>query len=513
MMQLNNCTISTKDGKKIVQNLSFILNENDKLAIIGEEGNGKSTILKFMYDTNLIDDYCYYSGNINISMENIGYLPQTFNKEFLHLGAMDYLILDEINNEPNYEVYNIIFKIEKLFDEYELDLEIIHQNRCIETLSGGEKIKLQLVKLMTKNAHLFILDEPTNDLDLDTIILLEEFIKNTKTPIIYISHDEILLRNTANKILHIEQLGRRKELRFTYEAVGYDEYLYLRDRKQTKQNLEAYRTHKEYKRKQEILARQHALVQGHLNMAIKDPSSGRILAKKMANIKSQERKLEKMEVTDYVINESEINVFFNEDINFPLGKTLLDIKNYTLKVEDHILSNNINLFIKGNKHIAIIGKNGCGKTTLINEIYKMLLNNNINVGYMPQDYTLLINDELKPVEYLQSLLGYDNEIKAKIMSHLGALGFIEYEMNKSIKCLSGGQKAKLYLLKLIMLNNNVLILDEPTRNLSVLSVGVVKRILKTFNGAIIFISHDRAFINDLADEVYELTNDGLRLVK
>ena len=131
MMQLNNCTISTKDGKKIVQNLSFILNENDKLAIIGEEGNGKSTILKFMYDTNLIEDYCYYSGNINISMENIGYLPQTFNKEFLHLGAMDYLILDEINNEPNYEVYNIIFKIEKLFDEYELDLEIIHQNRCI----------------------------------------------------------------------------------------------------------------------------------------------------------------------------------------------------------------------------------------------------------------------------------------------------------------------------------------------------------------------------------------------
>ena len=132
---------------------------------------------------------------------------------------------------------------------------------------------------------------------------------------------------------------------------------------------------------------------------------------------------------------------------------------------------------------------------------------------MPQDYTLLINDELKPVEYLQSLLGYDNEIKAKIMSHLGALGFIEYEMNKSIKYLSGGQKAKLYLLKLIMLKNNVLILDEPTRNLSVLSVGVVKRILKTFNGAIIFISHDRAFINDLADEVYELTCNGLRLVK
>lgn len=514
MFKANNITISLKKERKIVENLNFILNDSDKLAIIGEEGNGKSTLLKYIYDYKLIDEYCNASGSINVSKSESGYLPQMLDINWNEFGAEDFLFKESFDLEFNYEKYNELYKIEKLFIEYKLDTNILYENRQIKALSGGEKIKLQLIKILMLQPKLLLFDEPTNDLDLKTIELLENFMLNTTIPIIFISHDETLLSNVANMILHIEQIDRKTKMKFTLEKVDYQSYVNNRIRRINQQNLDAYRTQKEKERKRQILMHQHQLVENHINAEVKNPSNGRILVKKMKNILSQEKKLEKMEVVEYAEVEEEINLFFESGIKIPQGKTILDISNHTIKVENVILSKNINLIIKGPEHVTIVGANGTGKTTFLKQIVNILKNtSNINVGYMPQNYDDYLNEYVTPVEYLQQSLGYDKDTQSKIMTCLGALNFVEYEMKNYVSELSGGQKAKLLLLQLVLNKNDVIVLDEPTRNLSPLSNPVIRKILKSFKGVIISVSHDRKYIYDVSTSIYELTKDGLNKIK
>ena len=169
MIKASNITISLKKERKVVENLNFILNDNDKLAIIGEEGNGKSTLVKFIYDYNLIDSYCNASGSINVSKAEIGYLPQMMDSNWNNIEVEEFLLKDSFDDEISYERYNDLYKIEKLFNEYELDINILNENRLIKTLSGGEKIKLQLIKILIMKPKLLLFDEPTNDLDIKTI--------------------------------------------------------------------------------------------------------------------------------------------------------------------------------------------------------------------------------------------------------------------------------------------------------------------------------------------------------
>ena len=509
-MKINDITLILKSGRKIVEHLTFTLNQKDKLAIIGEEGNGKSTLLKFIYDKNLIEDYCYSTGTIDIEKYNIGYLEQTLNRNWNAYQVLDFFIIPGIGQDPCYEIYNQFYMIETLFKKYNLDLSIINENRAVHTLSGGEKIKIQLIKIIIYSPLLILLDEPTNDIDLETILLLETFIKETNTPIIYISHDEELLKNTANIILHLEQIKRKTEMKYTYLKIDYTSYLDLRNRKMDQQNKDAYRTRKEKEEKRQTLMHQHLLVENDLDRAVRTPEWGRLLAKKMKNIKSLEKKLEQMPIVDYAQPEEAINVFFSSSIYFPNGKTVIDITNLNLKTNEKILSKNINFKLHGPKHVCIIGKNGVGKTTFIKLINSILQDKkDFHVGYMPQNYEEELPLELSAVTYLQKFLGYDKEIKAKIMSSLGAMNFQKFEMEEKIKNLSGGQKAKLFLLKLILLQYNVLLLDEPTRNLSPLSNPVIRSNLKNYKGAMIAITHDRKMLDEVADEIYELNKDGL----
>lgn len=482
-MKITNLYLKTKYGREIVKNFNLVINKNDKLALIGEEGNGKSTFLKFLYNPNLIDSYCFYAGIRDIR-ERIGYLPQEFPEEWLSYGVCDYFLKESIFAEENYEIYNDLHIIERLFNKYKLAFKKFEENQIISTLSGGEKIKIQLIKLQYQKNELLLLDEPTNNLDIDTIILLENFIKKSNVPVVYISHDERLLENTCNRILHFEQIKRKTEMKLTLENTSYLEYIKLREARINSQNKEAYRTHQEYNRKKQILLYQHQLVQNHLNQAIKNPSQGRILAKKMKNITSQEKKLDNYEVVEYFQPEEAINLFFANEIEVPKGKMILRLLDESIKVNDLLLVRKINLEIKGNE--------------------------NILVGYMPQNYADGMDLSIDAISYLQSFLGYDKETKTKIMSCLGAINFVEEEMYNKLANLSGGQKAKLYLLKLVLCKNNVLLLDEPTRNLSVLSARVIRRILSSFKGTIVAISHDRAFIEEVADSLYELNEEGLR---
>ncbi len=509
-MKITNLYLKTKYGREIVKNFNLVINKNDKLALIGEEGNGKSTFLKFLYNPNLIDSYCFYAGIRDIR-ERIGYLPQEFPEEWLSYGVCDYFLKESIFAEENYEIYNDLHIIERLFNKYKLAFKKFEENQIISTLSGGEKIKIQLIKLQYQKNELLLLDEPTNNLDIDTIILLENFIKKSNVPVVYISHDERLLENTCNRILHFEQIKRKTEMKLTLENISYLEYIKLREARINSQNKDAYRTHQEYNRKKQILLYQHQLVQNHLNQAIKNPSQGRILAKKMKNITSQEKKLDNYEVVEYFQPEEAINLFFANEIEVPKGKMILRLLDESIKVNDLLLVRKINLEIKGNEKAVIIGSNGIGKTTLIKKIYELLKRKeNILVGYMPQNYADEMDLSIDAISYLQSFLGYDKETKTKIMSCLGAINFVEEEMYNELANLSGGQKAKLYLLKLVLCKNNVLLLDEPTRNLSVLSARVIRRILSSFKGTIVAISHDRAFIEEVADSLYELNEEGLR---
>lgn len=510
-MKLNNITLELKSGRKIVKDLTFSLNDNDKLAIIGEEGNGKSTLLKYIYDENLIDSYCYYSGNKDVSKEQIGYLEQSLDSFWYSYGALDFLLIPSKLEEPRYELYNQLYQIEILFKTYSLS-SILSLNQTIKTLSGGEKIKLQIIKIILYEPKLILLDEPTNDIDLETIALLENFIQTTSTPIIFISHDEELLSNTANSILHLEQIKRKTEMKFTYLKIDYDSYISLRQRLIHKQNQDAYRTRREKEEKRQNLMHQHLLVENDLDRAVRQPEWGRLLAKKMKNIKSMEKKLEKMPIIDYAQPEEAISVFFNPSISYPNGKVLLELNDFTLSIGDRVLSSSIFLKIVGPHHISIIGKNGCGKTTLIRHIYQMInTRKDIKLGYMPQNYEDELNLDFTPVSYLQSLLGYDKEIKSKIMSCLAAMNYQSFEMENKIKDLSGGQKAKLFLIQMILLEYNVLLLDEPTRNLSPLSNPVIRNILKNYKGVILAVTHDRKFLKEVTEEIYELTENGLFL--
>jgi len=382
---------------------------------------------------------------------------------------------------------------------------MLSEDRLIGFLSGGEKIKLELIKIMFNSPKLLLLDEPTNDLDIKTIELIERIIKDIDIPIIFISHDEELLSNCANIILHLEQLHSKKEMRYSFERLNYKEYIDLRKKRLIKQDEEAYRTHKEYDRKKEILMHQHQLVENHLNQAVRQPELGRILAKKMKNVLSQEKRLENMDIKEYSVVEESIEIFFDDDISIPKGKIILELNDYDVYINDRILIKNFNLLIKGNEHVVIVGDNGCGKTTLIRQIYSLMKDRiDISVGYMPQNYDELLNDEISAVEYLQEYLGYDKEMKNKIMTLLGSLKFVDYEMNSPIKSLSGGQKAKIFLVKLVLSKNEVLLLDEPTRNLSPLSSPVIRKMLKSYKGCIIAISHDRKFIEEVSDRLIDI---------
>ena len=222
---------------------------------------------------------------------------------------------------------------------------------------------------------------------------------------------------------------------------------------------------------------------------------------------AQEKKLINLEITEIPNYEESINFFF-EDAFIPSTKKILNLNIKELKVENKVLAKNIELNIIGNKHICIIGKNGVGKSTLIKIIYENLKNRtDIKVGYMPQTYDDVLNNYKNVLDFLCT--GKDKEEITKVRMYLGNMNFTRDEMMGEIKNLSGGSKAKLFLIKLVLDKCNVLILDEPTRNVSPLSNPVIRKVLKEFNGTIISISHDRKYIDEVANEIYELTKDGL----
>lgn len=480
----------------IVKSLSFTINKGDKLAIIGEEGNGKSTLLKSLLG---ICEYSNVTGIINFNENTVGYLEQSINDKNQNIKIFDFLFIDQ------FDYYDKVNKLYKLLESINLDDSILEQ--YINTLSGGEKVKVRILKLLLNDYDILFLDEPTNDLDIETLEWLEKFINSTTKPIIYVSHDETLLANTANIILHLEQIKKKTECKCTLFKMDYDTYIRERIRTLEKQNQIAKFEKNRFDKQQEKLNRIMQKVEYQQNtISRKDPHGAKMLKKKMHSLKSQEKKFNSKILTEVPDIEERISFSF-ENISVPKTKKIIELNIKELKVNKRVLSKNIKLDIIGNSHICIIGKNGVGKTTLIKQIYeKLKLRTDIKVGYMPQSYDDILNNYTNVLDFISSK---SKEDITKTRMYLGNLNFTKEEMTGKILNLSNGTKAKLFLIKLVLDKCNVLILDEPTRNLSPLSNPVIRKVLKDFNGTIISISHDRKYISEVINELYVLNEDGI----
>ena len=496
MFEIKDLSIKVKD-RYLIKGLNLVLDKGDKLAIIGEEGNGKSTLLKVILG---LCDYAEVTGYINLKGNKIGYLKQSMDDNDLVKTVHDYLFKDEE------DYYNKINNLYKYMETLKIDESVLENNIC--NLSGGEKVKVSILRLLLDECDMLFLDEPTNDLDIETLEWLERFINNTNKPIMYVSHDETLLSNTANMILHMEQIMKKTESRHTLLKIDYDTYVKDRIRKINKQTQIAKSEKREYDKQLEKYMRIMQKVEHQQNsISRKDPHGAQVLKKKMHSLKSHEKKLDNKELTKIPDIEENINFFF-EDVSIPTNKEIIKINIPELCVENRVLSKNIELDVIGNKHVCIIGKNGVGKSTFIKIIYSELnKRKDINLGYMPQNY----NDILDKYENVLDFLcyGQDKDYISMVRSYLGNMNFTREEMTGKISDLSNGTKAKLFLIKLVLDKCDVLLLDEPTRNVSPLSNPVIRKVLKEFKGCIISVSHDRKYIEEVIDELYELNENGI----
>ncbi len=496
MLEVKNISILIDDNYYI-KDLSFSLNKNDKLAIIGEEGNGKSTLLKAILG---ICSYAKVEGSIRCNSK-IGYLEQTIEEQVLNQTVFDFLFQD------NVDYWNKINDWYKYLEVLQLSDTVLEQT--MRTLSGGEKVKVRIMKLLLEENDILFLDEPTNDLDLPTLNWLEHFINRTTKPIVYVSHDEVLLEKTANKILHLERIKHKTECRCTLKKASYEDYIAARLGAIEKQTQIAKKEKREFEQKQEKLRQIMQKVEYQQNtISRSNPHGGRLLKKKMHALKSQERKWDNSKRTEQPDLEEAICFFFDE-VYVPKTKTILNLNIPKLTVNEKILSQNIILEIIGNSHVGILGKNGVGKSTLLKEIKKQLeKREDIKVGYMPQNYEDTLPYDAYVLDYLVPSKKQEEITKAR--TYLGNMKFTKEEMTGKIKTLSNGTKAKLFLVKFAIDKCNCLLLDEPTRNVSPLSNPVIRNVLKNFQGTIISISHDRKYIEEVCNSIYLLTPDGLK---
>lgn len=520
--------ILKKDLRVLIKDFSLTVNKKDKIGIIGEEGNGKSSLLKAIYNQEEASKYLEIKGTINIKNEKIGYLPQMVEKELLEKSVNELL-----NEKIDYSLLDYK-KYYFYIDKFNLDEEkLLSSSLLVGNLSGGERIKLFLLVELMKEPTVLLLDEPSNDLDLLSLNLLEELIINLDIPVIFISHDEHFLSRCANRIVHIESLKSKSEARVSVKNLSYDDYNQTREDFLDKNIREFNKDKENFEKKIEKYNRVYQSVNYALNTVSRQaPSVAKNLKDKMHSIKSMEKRYikEKENLTQKYEVEDAINLKFdnldkgrsgssNSKINYLVdaNKEVLDLNIDSLKVNSGItlIDKQISLYIKGAKKVALIGENGVGKTTLLRLIYHELKKNtSFKVGYMSQNYEDELLNYLSPLDYLSKTLNVSNkEDLTKIQTYLGSLKLTYEEMNRSISSLSGGEKAKIFFAKLILEKDNVMLLDEPTRNISPLSNKAFINSIKEYNGVLIAVSHDRNFVYQVFDDIYELDKEnGLKKI-
>ncbi len=501
MLQVKDLTISMiKNGRKLISGLSFTLNRGNRTVIIGEEGNGKSTLLKLIFDPTLVEGYAEYSGQILCGNHRLGLLLQEIPPELRKLSVYEYLA-DCIGDHRTAAAF---------CTRLGLQTELPWSDRTVSTLSGGERVKLQLLRILLTEPDVLLLDEPTNDIDLETLEWLEGFINGFDGAVLFVSHDETLIENTADSVIHLEHIHHKKVCRHTVANVPYQEYIDARERGMAHQAQVARNELDEQRKKEERWREIYEKVEAaQRNISRGDPSGGRLLKKKMHSVKSMERRLERerAELTEAPV--TELTMFCTlPEVKLPPRKEILRLRLPCLCVGSRVLARDIELDVNASEHIALIGRNGAGKTTLLRLISDILLQRtDIRCFYMPQTYDELLPMDGTPVDFLAPSGRKENVTAAQ--TYLGSVRYTADEMLSPIGSLSGGQRAKLLFVKMAMDGFDVLVLDEPTRNFSPLSTPVIRRMLASFGGCIISVTHDRKYLSEVCTRVYELTESGL----
>ena len=503
MIQIHKLTIThNKDLRNLVSDLTMVIREGEKVAIIGEEGNGKSTLLQTLMGKQPLD--FTISGRIHSDFGPYSYIPQSLPADLKTLSLHDYFFSGQDNLDYS--------RIYRFAEELQFDSDRFASQQLIGSLSGGEALKVQLIHELAKPFEILFLDEPSNDLDLETVDWLKGQIQKMRQTVIFISHDEDFLSQTADTIVHLRLVKHRKEAETLVEHLDYDRYSEQRKAHFAKQSQQATNDQRAYDKTME----KHRRVKQNVENALrntKNDVAGRLLAKKMKTVLSQEKRYEKaaQSMTQKPLEEEQIQLFFSDIEPLATSKVLVRLENETLSIGKRILAQGLQLTVRGQEKIGIIGPNGVGKSTLLAKLQQLLSDKReISLGFMPQDYQEKLNLDLSPVEFL-SQTGHKEELQ-KIQSHLASLNFSYPEMHHQIRSLSGGQQGKLLLLNLVLRKPNFLLLDEPTRNFSPTSQPEIRKLFANYPGGLVTVSHDRRFLKEVCRSIYRLTKNGLEIV-
>lgn len=497
--------IHNQDLRPLIRDLSFTLADSQRLAVIGEEGNGKSALLKAIVCPDQLQSWADVRGTISHAGERIGYLEQEASSEWNDLPVCSICMEDEAFSNADYG------DLAEYCRQLSMDMGLCWSGTQFGLLSGGEKVRLRMLLLLCRKPTMLLLDEPGNDLDLDALQALERFLLSCKMPVLYVSHDEQLLTATATQVLHLESLHGRAEPRWTWTKEPYALYVENRRNQLDRQESLWKADQREKKIQAEKIQRiENAVEHAQATVSRRDPHGGRLLKKKMKAVKSLEHRYEREaeNAVERPYEEYPMYAIFKDCDPVPQGKWVLNLHLDELAADQKVLASPVDLQIRGSEKILLTGRNGSGKTTLMRRIEERLKeDSSLRVAMMPQHYEDVLDMNRTPEAFLNT--DGSKEQMTQIRSSLIAMKFSRDELEHPIASLSGGQKAKVLLLSLMMKQPNVLLMDEPTRNLSPLSAPVMRDVIRSFPGAVVCVTHDRILINSWPGRILNLTKDGL----
>ena len=517
MISVDGLTVEFGD-RALFKDISFQINEKDRIALMGKNGAGKSTLLKILAGQRKPS-----RGNVSAPKDTvIAYLPQHLMTEdgrtvyeeasqaFAPLFAMEKRIDDlnrQLTERTDYdspEYYKLIEEVSALSEKYySIDLTYFEADvektllglgfkredlqRQTSDFSGGWRMRIELAKMLLKNPDVLLLDEPTNHLDIDSIQWLEEFLISNGKAVVVISHDRTFVDNITTRTIEVT-MGRIYDYK-----VNYSKYLELRKDRRAQQQ-------KAYDEQQKMIAETKDFIE-----RFKGTYS------KTLQVQSRVKMLEKLELIE--VDEEDTSAL---RLKFPpsprSGSYPVIAQELSKYYGDHLVFKEAGFTIQRGEKVAFVGRNGEGKSTLVKCIMgeitdytgKLTLGHNVQIGYFAQNQASLLDEELTVFQTVDDVT--PSELKSNTKNLLGAFMFSGDDIDKKVKVLSGGERTRLAMIKLLLQPVNLLILDEPTNHLDLKTKDILKNALIDFDGTLIVVSHDRDFLNGLAQKVYEFGN-------
>ncbi|MFC5195713.1 ABC-F family ATP-binding cassette domain-containing protein [Bizionia hallyeonensis] len=516
MISVDNLAVEFS-GHTLFSDVSFTINEHDKIALMGKNGAGKSTMMKIVAGVQKGT-----RGNVRFPKDAvIAYLPQHLltednctvfeeaSKAFAHVfqmrDEMDALnkALETRTDYESDDYMNIITQVSDLGEKY-YALEDVNYDAEVEKaltglgfkrsdftrqtseFSGGYRMRIELAKMLLQKPDLILLDEPTNHIDIESVIWLEDFLLNKANAVMVISHDKAFIDNITNRTIEVT-MGRI----YDYKA-NYTHYLQLREDRRLHQI-------KAYKEQQRFIAD---------NMAFIERFKGTF--SKTNQVNSRERMLEKLEIIE--VDDIDTSAL---KLRFPpaqrSGDYPVTVKDLSKSYGNHVVFKNANMSISRGEKVSFVGRNGEGKSTMIKAIMGEIpvdgicqLGHNVKVGYFAQNQASLLDENLTIFQTVDEVA--QGDVRTQIKNILGGFMFKGDDIDKKVSVLSGGEKTRLAMVKLLLEPVNLLILDEPTNHLDLKSKDVLKEALLDFDGTLILVSHDRDFLQGLSQKVFEFKN-------